>query len=203
MSDWAHKYYTVYYLYKMIHKKCGEDEFLPRISNYSFKVVTTVDQLDELMAEGYDFALDAASISDMRRKIEKGCVGFLIFVDKELGNRCLIAMTEEAMFTFNRRPYKVNFANHEVCGTDNWTNPKYRNLGLATYRSYKMQTYLLENGITTSWGIIETNNKASIRQHMKASSVEDKEPYAKVWYFRIFGKEFWKETPLNKTGSSV
>ena len=180
-----------FYIYEEILKHGDEADFTPRINNFMHRTIETTQQLDELLNEGFDLSL--LDIKQVRYRLEKGAILALIFVGCEIGWQGWVAMTEEAKDTFNHWPYKVDFANNEACRGGAWTNPKYRRQGLLLYGRYIRQEYLLSKGIRKTRGIIMTTNTAAVNSQSKSV---DRRIYATARYIRIFGLQFWKETPI-------
>jgi len=166
-----------------------EADFMPRIQNFTFKSVSTNQEADELAAEGLEFR---SQVTKAREKLDKGAVAFCAFVEKELAHICWCAMTEEAKRMVDLLPYKVDFENNEACTGGAWTNPKYRRMGLNTYRSFKDNQFLSERGIVTTRYSIATSNIASQGSVVKFSF----KIYAETRYFRVLWWKRWKEKPL-------
>jgi len=190
--------HSTYYVYEHKFPRGNIEYSTPKIGNFTFHMLTTTVQLEELIQDGYNLVLNVRHI---KNKIGKGAVGFCIFVDKELVATEWVAMTEKAKIVIDRQPYKVDFAKHEVCIGDAWTNPKYRRLGLNSYIDQKMNQYFGEKGVKKTHAIIGVSNTASLTMHEKHNPVDHK-PCAIGHYLIICGLSFWKETPLNTGGSS-
>jgi hypothetical protein len=156
-------------------------------------MIETVEQLYELQSEGFD--LSPIDFGQYRYRLEKRAVLSLIFVDHELACTSWSALTKEAKNTFNRYPYKVDFANNEVCGGATWTNPKYRRQGLNYYTQYKKEQYLISKGATRNRTIVLLDNTISQRGTIKSGN----KLLAKARYIRIFGLQFWRERPVKLT----
>jgi hypothetical protein len=170
-----------------------EAKYRPKIPNVTHRIVETIEQLGELINEGYDLSL--LDISKPRYRLEKGATLSLVFVDHEIGHMNWTAFTEEAQKAINRYPYKVDFANHEVTGGASWTDPKYRRQGLSYYAAYKGEQYFIGKGVIKSRSIKLTDNAASLGQSIKRGT----RILAKARYIRILGLEFWRERPANST----
>jgi len=55
---------------------------MPKIKDFTFKIVETTQQLDELSNEGFDLSL--LDINEARHRLEKGAIAFWVFVEREL-----------------------------------------------------------------------------------------------------------------------
>jgi RimJ/RimL family protein N-acetyltransferase len=181
----------VYYLYECRPAKWNEADFLPKIRDFTLEIITAEDQLDELIAGGFNLSLDSPWT---REGVKKGAVAFLLFVGKELASRELVATNEEAKKAIDGYPYKVDFAHKEACAAGVWTNPGFRHQGLHTYVFYRAYDYLLEHGIEIVRSIVAADNFASQRAHERFNPGMRK--YARGRYFKILGIPFRKEVAL-------
>lgn len=181
--------YETLYLYEHTMKERNEADFLPKIQNFTFQIVSTNLKADELAAGGHDFRSYSIYTSTW---LDKGAVAFCFFVGRELAHIGWVAMTEEAKNAFEPFPYKVNFSNKEVCTGGTLTIPKYRGKGLMVYGYFKRFQYLWERGIVVSRNVVAIDNVASIKAHGKFSP----KIHAKARYLKVLWWKFWKETPL-------
>lgn len=178
-----------YYLYEHTFKERNEADFLPRIQNFTFKIVSTNQQADELAAAGLEFR---SHPTNARLGLDKGAIASCVFIGQELAHIGWSALNEEAKKLFDPLPYHVNFSNKQVCTAGTWTNPKYRGKGLMTYAYFKRFQFLKEIGMKSSRNAVAINNIASQRAHAKFGP----RVYAKARYLKILGWKYWKETPL-------
>lgn len=186
-----------YYLYNEGLKLSGsESSYLPKmkVNNLTYKMLESKADLEGLISAGFIFK--GQDVDYLRYVLGKGASGHFLFVGKEVASLCWTAMTGEAKKTFDSKPYKVDFGNREVCTGGNWTNPKFRNLGLSSYLVYMMHSYQMSIGKVTIRYMIEINNTPSIRSHQKLYTPTGHAPYARSHFIRILGFSFWKETPL-------
>ena len=188
LVDYFFKYETLY-LYEYTMKERNEADFMPKVQNFTFQVVSTNQQANELAANGFD--LRSFSIY-ARRRLDKGAIAFCILIGRELVHIGWVAMTEEAKNTFEPFPYRVDFLNKEACTGGTITIPKYEGKGLMTYGYYKRFQFLKEKGIVTSRNTVAVSNIASQKVHAKFGP----KIYAKVYYLKVLRWRFWKETPL-------
>jgi len=72
--------YRTHYLYETnipeAFKGKTEAECMPRIQNFTFRIVATNEEADELEAEGHEFR---SQISNSRQNLDKGAVAFCTF----------------------------------------------------------------------------------------------------------------------------
>ena len=185
------QYRTLYLCETDLLKKTSESEanFLPRIQHFTFKVVSTNEEADELEANGFEFR---SCVGNARNKLDKGAIAFCIFIGQEFAHYTCGGMTQQAKDVLEALPYRVDFSNNEVCSGRYWTNPKYRGMGLGTYGAFKMHQFMGERGKVVSRGSVAKDNIAS---HRAAANVNTK-ICAEARYLKILWWKWWKEKPL-------
>ena len=102
------------------------------------------EQADALTAGGIGFP---EGITKTRRRLEKGAIATLIFIERELAFIRWVATTEEAGNSFDILPYNVDFSNKQAWSGGVWTNPKYRRRGLSNYSVSIRTKFLRETGV--------------------------------------------------------
>lgn len=176
------------YLYESTLIKRNEADFLPRVGNLTFKLVTKIPQLDELASAGFDLSqID----TETRSALEKGAMAGLLFVDSELASMEWAAMTEQANRAINIYPLKIDFSQKEAYASGVWTNPKFRRNGLHTYVYYKVYDFLRINGVKTVRSIVAIENIAAQKAHEKFAPHE--KLHGRARYLKILGFQFWSE----------
>ena len=101
-------------------------------------------------------------------------------------------MTAEAKRSLPEPPIRGDFANSQALGGGNWTNPKYRRMGLSTYVDYKTCQFLLEKGKVVRRGATAKGNIVAQRGYAKIGA----KMYAEARYLKILWWKWWKEKPL-------
>jgi hypothetical protein len=184
------------YLYKSTLTKRNENDFTPRIKEFNFQIISTKQQLNDLVKDGFDLFSHSAKAE---HRLEKGAVAGLVFVGKELASMEWVAVNAQAKASIDNYPCRVDYLIKEAYAGGVWTNPKYRGNGLHIYVYYKIYDFLRENGIVTVRSIVEVNNSAALKSHDRFAPEEKIE--AKARYLRIMGLQFWRETPLKPTNN--
>lgn len=185
--------YKTYYLYENKLKEMDNADFTPRVNDFTFKIVTTNWEAEQLVANGFEFQ-SSGGIYTYRERLDKGAIAFCIFIGRELAHVTWVAMTPEAKNTITPLPYRVDFLNKEVCSGASLTIPKYRQKGLAAYIHYKDLQFLKERGITMLRFPIDASNIASQRAVSRFGKI-----YAKAHYLKILWWKLWREKPLINT----
>ena len=168
----------------------NEADFMPRVDDFTFRIVTSNQQADEMEIQGLEFR---SQVPNVVEKLDKGAVSFCVFVGSELAHIGWVATTQEARDCIGEPPYRVDFANHETCLGGIWTSPKYRRLGLRRYARFKLDELLLSRNVVRSRGAILKSNTAAIRSRPEHFPP----PYAEGRYLRILWWKSWREMPLS------
>ncbi len=193
--------YRAYYLseYSLENiRGLDEAEFAPRVSDLSFRVVMGNREADELEAAGYHFRPYATHF-DPGKALDSGAVAFCLFAGRELAAMGWGAMTQQAFASLNERPIKIDFSKGDAFTGAIWTNPKYRRMGLRTYRTFKLRQFLLEQGAVMTRGAIAKENVAAWTGLAKIHSTI----YGEARYLRVLWWKWWRERPLSRQGQEA
>jgi hypothetical protein len=169
----------------------------PQIKGFTFKVLTTATELDELIDAGYDLVMN---FSKIKRGLKKGMVVFFALVDRELASMGWACITEESKAMLREYPYNDDL-DRQACIVGDWTNPKFRDGGVSSYVKYKRQQLLKEKGFTFERSIAEENTMIDIpltRAQEKFELTYKRRTYTNVSLPGILGVEFRKERALNE-----
>lgn len=181
--------YKIYFLYERKLIKREESDYLPRLSDFSVKIVSTNRQADELATDGLDFR---SRFPNSRKGLDNGAIAFCIFANGELANIGWAGITEVGKNTFDYLPYHVDFSGGEACIGGSLTSPKFRGNRLMVYGNFLRFRYLSEGGIRIVRNAVDSKNLVAQRAHMKF----DAKLYAKARYLKILGWQSWKEKPV-------
>ena len=185
--------YGTFYLYEHTMGNHNEADFMPRMQDFTFKLVSTNQQASELAANGFeDFR---SRFLNARRSLDNGAIAFCIFHGLELAHIGWVAMTEKAKSAIDYLPYQVHFSDNQACTGSSVTVPKYRGKGFMTYGFFKRFEYLRKHGITTSRNAVNTSNIISQKAHAKFGPII----YARARYIKILWWQFLKEVPIEHT----
>ncbi len=182
--------YGDFYLYEYTIKERSEADFLPKIQDFTFKMISGNEEADKLAeAIGSDFR---RRFIKARRMLDKGAIAFCIFVKGEIAHIGWIALSEEAHKAVDNLPYRVDFSNNEACTGGTQTIPQYRGKGLMAYGYFKRFEFLREKGIVVSRNAVVKSNIASQKAHARFSPGV----HAEAKHLRLLWWHFWKEKPL-------
>ena len=172
-------------------RNLNEAARMPKVDNFTLKIVSTNKEADALEADGLEFRSYSRDF-DTRGALDKGATAFCIFVGRDLASIGWTATTQHAMDSLDQPPFKVDFSNNEACTGRAWTNPKYRRMGLHLYGNLKRRQFLVDKGITIVRDAITTENFASPKTNPNYSP----RIYAEGRYLRVLRWKSWKERPL-------
>ena len=162
---------------------------MPRIQNFTFKVVATNQQANELAVDGLDFR---SYVVNARQRLDKGAVAFCVFVDGDLAYIGWVAMTEKAKKSLTQLPFQVNFSNYEAYMGGVRVTPKYRRMGLFMYSYFKKLQFIRERGGIAVRLAVATNNIAAQGAYAKLGARR----YAEARCLKILWWKFWQEKTL-------
>jgi len=187
-------FYRIYYLFEGTTKE-PKIATSPDIPDLSLRIVSTPDEFDRLVAEGFNFH-DWNSTFQMR--LNKGAIALGAFKGNELAHMSWIAISEKGQKSLHEPPIKVDFKSNQALVGGLWTKPQYRGLGIAPLAIYKRLDYLQKRGIMLSRGLIRKDNMSSLRLRAKQGDRPGTSRfYAIGRHLRILWWESWKETPIN------
>jgi len=191
VSRYICQYWTRYLVEDDLLVDKSEVDFLPRIQKFTFRMVSTNAEADELEKEGLEFR---SQIINAKESLDKGAIAFCIFVGQELASISWAAMTQQAKDALEKMPYRVDFPNGEACHEGLWTNPKYRGMGLAPYGAFKRLQFMRDSGKVVARGSVAKSNISS----RQAATKHDTKYYAEARYLKILWWKWCKEKPLEQ-----
>ncbi len=130
------RYETYYLLERSTASIAGlnEADFMPKISDFALKIISSNQEVDELTAEGFEFR---PWYHGYRKRLDAGAIAFCVFVGRELASIVWVATTQQAMGSLGEPPYEVDFEAAESASGGAWTNPKYRRLGSSNIQPHQ------------------------------------------------------------------
>ena len=192
--------HQTYYIYE--NTSDGNTEAKPNVANLTFRVISTLEELDELIAEDFNFYpylnmhFDF-DISEIKNRINQGATLFCTFVGKEIASVLWLALTEEAKQEIDIVPYPIDFK-AEACLGDGQTVPKYRRLGIYTYCVSQICQFAhnkrLKLRFTIPHGIIAI---FKVHTHVGSNSLGE------ISYWKFLAWETWKEKPVRQNPRAV
>jgi hypothetical protein len=170
----------------------------PQIRGFTFKVLHTATEVEELIDGGYNLVVNFSAI---KRGLKKGMVAFLALVHGELACMGWACMTEKSKATFRGYPY-FDDLDGQACIVGNWTNPKFRDSSISSYVTNKRQQLLKEKGFTFERSIVEESmvkDLCSLKEKKRFELTYRHRTYTNLSFPGILGVELWKEHLLDGT----
>lgn len=170
--------YESHYIFQKSLNDITESEcFAPKIENYDFKIISTMEELHELLGKG--FTIDSPfSISSFSKRLNQGQIAFCTFVGKELAHSCWAVVKNNVRINPPLR--NINYEKEAYLWND-VTAPGYRKLGLHTYGSFKRLQYLEKIGKSRVISTTRKDNEPAIRAQKK-----------KTWLGNLWGGKLLK-----------
>jgi len=190
-------YQDVYYLHRRdlhLAGQMNEADYLPRIEGFTFSVVSTNEEADELAESmGQDFR---TGFFNARKSLDNGAVAFCAFVNREIAHVSWAALTERARRTLFDVPLRADFSDGECCVGRSETVAEYQGKGLMTYVTYRMYRFRIENGIRTERLATASGNSAARWMAAKFES----ETYGRARFRKLLWWKSWREMPIVQPG---
>ncbi len=186
-----------YYIYEHTIKDRNESDFLPRLGDFTFKMISTNKEADEVAEEtGFDLR---QRIVKGRERLNNNAIAFCFFVGNELAHIGWVALDDKAKKAVAPVPFKVAFSEGQACTGGTWTMPQERGKGLMTYSYFKRFGFLREKGFTTSRNAVVKSNIASQKAHAKFGP----KVVAEARLLKLFSLTFYSEKKFVNTERPV
>lgn len=183
-------FYKDYYVCQDFVGELNEADFLPRVKDFTFKLITSNEMADDWAKQtGFDFR---KQILNARRLLDAGAVAFCVFVQNDLASIKWVGLNQKVKNIINPQPYRVNFSEHQGFSGGAETVPQYRGKGLNAYTWFQRNNYMKQQGITMLTGLIATGD---VHLHKLQSRFPIK-IRSKARHIKFLWWQYWKETPL-------
>jgi hypothetical protein len=189
----AHRIVVVEKYYVEIGSLTGPyepEDILPKADNYYADIISTNQEADELLSQGYTFG---AYELNLRATLDKGAQTCCIFVDKEFAHMLSRTDNPRGKETVDARPFSVEFGNGNIVGGKAFTVPKFRRLGLRKYSLYLMRKDDQVKGYKNAYATITVSNLPSL---MYAAQNPNNRIVSECLYIKILWFKYFKETKI-------
>lgn len=183
--------YRTYYIYE---NTLGGSQFEPKIQDVTLKIVSTPQQLNELVASGFTFP--SWDVDALKEKASRGAISFCVFVEQNLAHITWIALSEGAKNCVDPFPLKIDWQNEAWSGSSR-TGQNYQGMGLFSYAYTEIFRFLKERGLSKDRFTIEKNNVVSNHTMVKFGS----QIIAHGRYLKLLWWTSWKVKPIEKKRS--
>jgi len=182
-------YYVITVKFKDIDKEV-EADYLPKIENHSYRIITNNEEVDQMIADGYDMG---AYELNLRVSVDGGAIAFCHFVGKEFAHFTFFADNPRGKVIIDLLPFHVDFEHGQMISGKSLTVPKYRNLRLRNYNGYVMRQYLWSKGFTGAVYSVRVNNYPALISHAKPP---EKWVISRCRYIKILWYKYFKERSM-------
>lgn len=183
-------YYVVVVRFKDIDKEV-EADYLPKVDDHCWRIISTNQEVDELKADGFELG---AYELNLRISMDKDAVASCHFVGKELAHYTFLTDNPRGKDTVDLLPFSVDFENGQMVFGKSLTVPKYRNLRLRNYNGYINRKYCWARGIASGTYSVEVNN---YRAMVSAAKPPDKLIISRCRFIKILWFKYFKETKMD------
>jgi len=178
--------YGIYYVYERSTNSFEERKLSPESKGYKVKTIHSLQDLDKLEKEGYDF-----SMRNLKIGIKSSAVPFCIFSGKKMVHVTWVAINGKAKKEIDRVPVKIDFQKGEATSGGSFTDPLHRGKGLLACAYFHIFPYLAKHGFRKIRFVIHVDNIASQRGIKRVSP----RLVSKGRYLKILWLNLWKELP--------
>ena len=134
-------YETVYIYENTLHGS----SIACKVDNLRLRLITYPEELDQLLAKGFNFSPYEMSIQQCKERLSRGAIFFCAFVGKELAHGSWIGMSRRSHGDFYAFPMDYG---HTACIGGTMTVPKYRRKGINVYVYSEIFRYIREKGLS-------------------------------------------------------
>jgi len=188
--------HQVFIIYDHILREIDASGFNPRTDNFTFKLLQSWQEAEQLIAGGYDLQIKPTRL---KHRLEKGAPAFCVFFGKHLASIGFVAVDRTAKDALGQPPYQVDFLNNEACTGGGWTDTRYRGTGFATYIYFERLKYLRERGKHIARAAVLSDNASSHALHAKFKP----EIRGELHIFRIMGLVLTRQIQIAKGSKST
>ncbi|MBM3156316.1 MAG: hypothetical protein FJ004_03410 [Chloroflexi bacterium] len=181
--------YRRYWIYEISLPHASRAECKPKLDNCDLRVIESVTQLKDLVAQGFQFGIYSVRLED---DVDKGAVVFCIFVEKKIAFIRWVVTTEASMKRMCGIPYPVDFLNKEVYLSWSETSPQYRRAGLFAYSYFKLAEFFVRKGKIIAKALVDKNNLSVL----KAAAKVDGKLWGEGRYLKVLWWKSWHEKPM-------
>jgi hypothetical protein len=130
----------------------------PKLENVETHFILSIEHLERLMKEGYDF--DFYSDLDIdKNMLNNGAILVGVFVNKEMAYRGWLALNKESAYMLAPYLSKIEFVDQSI-SEKSATNPEYQGKGIFTFAFAQKCAYAQQSGKPKLQGSVDKGNLA-------------------------------------------
>jgi hypothetical protein len=185
------RYESYYLLQKSLMKQDVAAEPQPKIEGVTLKIITSVNEVNQLDKEGYDirkYAASAEFMDKMDEELEAGGILFGSFIGYNLVSTGWAYINERSMNLVSKIPVQIDFTKEAFEG-GRYTLPEYRGSGLNPYILFHLFKYLQGKGIIAVNAQVLKSNSSSLAVGRKAGY----RIYGEIRLIKFLTWKTWKQ----------
>lgn len=138
-----------------------------KVDNLRLKIITELEEFDELLSDGFDLSWYEMSIQQCRERLSKKPILFLTLVGREIAHISWVGTTKRTHDDFYSSPIDYK---HEASIGGTMTAPKHRGKGIYTGVYSRMFQYIKEKGYSRALFEIHKDNVVAHKAQAKLGS---------------------------------
>lgn len=138
-----------------------------KVDNLRLKIITELEEFDELLSDGFDLSWYEMSIQQCRARLSERAICFLALVGKEVSHVSWVGTTKRTHGDFYSSPIDYK---HEASIGGTMTAPKHQGEGIYTSVYSQIFRYLREKGYSRAVFEIHKDNIAAKKAQAKLNS---------------------------------
>jgi len=170
-----------------------EADYLPKVEDHCWWMLTTNQEADELVADGFELG---AYELNLRTLLDKDAIAFCNFAGKELAHFSVLADNPRGKKAVEPLPFSVDFEHGQIVVGRALTVPKFRRLHFRKYNGYLMRKYRWARGKVSTKYPIQVNNYPALAI---AAQPPERQIVSKCRFIKILWFKYFKETEMNPT----
>ena len=177
-------YYVVVTIFKDVDKEI-ESDYLPKIDEHCYRIISTNQEVDKLISDGLDLG---AYELNLRIFMDKGAKSFCHFVGKVLAHFTFLADNPRGKEAVDSLLCNVDFEKGYIIAGRSLTVPKYRRLHIRNYNGYITRKHYWDMGKVGCAFTVQTNNYPALSSVTKQPNqmVVSRCRYIKILWFKYF-----------------
>ena len=173
--------YTTFYIYE---NNLSGPQIYCKVNNLKLKVITCHEELDQILAEGFDLSQYEMDVQQCKQRLSRGVTMFCAFIGKEFAMGTWVGMVSKSHHDFYNFPLH---GENTACIGGSLTSPKFRRKGINVYVYSEIFQYLRDKGISSVVFQVYKDNIASQGGLRKLGSyVSNEGHFLRVLYFLKF-----------------
>lgn len=166
IKELIYKYHSCY-IYQNDLDSLSSNDFKHSLDEIDMKIITVPEEIDHLLAEGFDMSPYDMEVSAIKKRLSKGSLLFCAFNNERFVSGSWVGLNKKSRDNFYSFDFDYNYG---ACIGGTMTDPVYRKRGMSTYIHSEIFRYLKNIGKSKVTLEIDTANIAAQRSQEKLGS---------------------------------